>query len=542
MEEENKNEDLQDLMSKIEEAVAMSEKRQDDIDKKLKKLAQKKKIMEYEELKKEIEADESSKSEFDEMTVSGLIRAKKEVLKQKDALQKSLKENMTKAQEDYNKAYAETQLIKQHAERTLKNYEEKGNPETIERAKRAAQKAIGNAEKNLDDATKKFLGIQTEHKDKMSKLDEHEAKITSIADKLGVLNEINAVKIEEKKEQVAQAQEVEPEEKSTNQEEVNQEAVEPQKEVAPEESAEVVPVETEWSKDEEKQMPEEINEEVVENPEAVVAQNSEEIPIEEWFKAEEEHQVSEPTSETVIGNITIKNNQATVVGKVGKDDYKQKNPLYNETELEEFLEEFRNSKSHELYTEDSLKQIYNDSRVDRNILVGLLVNKMQLATYLSALGYENLLELSSDFNVIMPEIEYDLKDKRGTKIAERYEIYKSALETKRLFEEQGLEPIEIKTNFMDKGIFAVMGAFETLKQRLQKTKAIPEETTSAQERQGDEEIALEREESFQEKLADREGDEKRSEISKKANEKETLVEEKIAETAEELEFDDFDPF
>lgn len=447
MEEENENENLDSLIGGLKEAIKMSEQKQDNIDKKTKKMKQTKKIMEYEELKEEIDNAKKDKDEFDEMTINGLIRAKKEVLKQKDILQKKLKEDMMQASEEYKRAYAEAELIKQHAEKTLKNYEEKGNTETIEKAKKTAERVINNANKNLDDATKKTLAIQTEYKDKASKLDEYEISISEMADKLGALNEINAVKLEKEEKTVDEA-----------------------------DKSETTKTEQNWVKDETEPLPEEeppkegniYEEELGTNPKQAT-------PTARYAEGLETAQEEVPVPvDTRIESITITNKTVKTIDNEGniKTEKLGENVVY-ETK-EEFLKAYREESIAEYYDAETLWKVYTDGNADLEILAAVEDKDFrQVFAYLNALGYENKKGYEPDLKQHIPLIKYDLTDKKETNFRERLENYRKAMKTKELLEKAGLdEHVEVDTRFFDRIAFGAIDLWERVTNSKQQ-KALP---------------------------------------------------------------------
>lgn len=101
------------------------------------------------------------------------------------------------------------------------------------------------------------------------------------------------------------------------------------------------------------------------------------------------------------------------------------------------------------YDEETIGKILESPTVDKNILYALCDSKDQFSAYLQGVGYgDNAVDLEK----LVPEIEYNLKDRKNTTFKERYELYKQAKNTQETLEESANlgEKCKINVSFLDK--------------------------------------------------------------------------------------------
>lgn len=169
--EDSKNNmsELVKLIHKTEKAMEMTREKQQALDEMKEKLMNETRPMRVEEGKKEFEDKKHEKTEFDQMTVNSLRRAKTEILQLR---KESENEYKNKIVENYTK--------KKEIERKLASMERKGLPEEkITMARNSAQKALEKADNEMKD-------YQNKHFVKRAKLDEFENKVSEFALELGV--------------------------------------------------------------------------------------------------------------------------------------------------------------------------------------------------------------------------------------------------------------------------------------------------------------------------------------------------------------------
>ena len=188
--EENKFEEMQETMKKITEAMEMTHKKQEDIDKKTKKLKRETKIMGYEEGKEEIEELKQSKKEFDEMTVSALVNMKKDILTETKSLEE---ENVKKVLEFHERG----KQIEATKERMLARADTEEKKENVENG---ANKAL----QKLDLDQKEWQSTYDKRKTSIGKW---ESQITEYALELDALEKLDEVRLEDEKEKQSEKDE-----------------------------------------------------------------------------------------------------------------------------------------------------------------------------------------------------------------------------------------------------------------------------------------------------------------------------------------------
>ena len=168
--EENKlrEENLTELMTKIEEAMNMTRDKQADIDEKQKALREETRIIVVEEGKVEIEDLKKAKAEFDEMTFNAFVNASREI-----------KEIREESEKEYQDKLISTLERKKDIEEKLISMKKRDlTPEKLEMVEQTAKKALENASNEMEE-------FQNVHFERRKKLDDWEKQISSWALELG---------------------------------------------------------------------------------------------------------------------------------------------------------------------------------------------------------------------------------------------------------------------------------------------------------------------------------------------------------------------
>lgn len=426
---EELQEELADLMEKIDESMTMTRKQQKDLDKMEKAMMNEAKPMKLESKKAEFEIKGQYKTEFDEMTKNALINAQKNIYVLRDETEKA-----------YQDMLMETVRKQKRIQEKLASMKEKDlTPEKLELVEESARKALENANKDM-------FEFQKKHFEQRATLNNYEDSIKKYALELGVEKELNAVNpkqaIEEFKNANKEAEmpEETPRAEETSKIEVNPE---PEKESTTAGAKTVNPTMEGTT----------VGTETV-NP----TMGGTTVGIETANPTMGETTTSE---EKKIEEIVLENNAEEFSRNCTLEEFKKE--IFEDVDFVKAIFETEEATQEE--KDEVIKAMYEHPKMDRRLLYKLThdenANPKQLKAYLDMVSSNGELKRFSEKEVEelksqLPTVSYDLKRRNGVKFAERYDNYQDAIKTQELFEKMGLEDkVQVNVGWLDKALFGL---------------------------------------------------------------------------------------
>ena len=418
---EELQEELYDLMEKIDESMTMTRKQQKDLDKMEKAMMNESKPMKLESRKVEFTEKGQYKTEFDEMTKNALINAQKNIIVLREQTEKAYQDMLMKT---VRKQKAIEEKLESMRDRDL-------TPEKLELVENSARKA-------REAVNTEMFEFQKKHFEQRATLDNYEDSIKKYALELGVEKELN---------------EINPKQVIEEFNETKNKAEKPETEKAETEK-------TEQDKPEQDK-PEQ------DKPE----QNKPEQDKPEQDKPETEKPASGnpvpgaptpgKTGANEIEEIVLENNAEEFSRNCSLEEFKKE--IFEDVDFVKAIFETEEATPEE--KDEVIEAMYEHPKMDRRLLYKLThdknANPKQLKAYLDMVSSNGELKHFSDKEVEeirkqLPIVVYDLKKRNHVKFSERYDNYQDALKTQELFEKMGFEDkVEVNVGWFDKALFGL---------------------------------------------------------------------------------------
>lgn len=426
---EELQEELADLMEKIDESMTMTRKQQKDLDKMEKAMMNEAKPMKLESKKAEFEIKGQYKTEFDEMTKNALVNAQKNIYVLRDETEKA-----------YQDMLMETVRKQKRIQEKLASMKEKDlTPEKLELVEESARKALENANKDM-------FEFQKKHFEQRATLNNYEDSIKKYALELGVEKELNAVNPKQAIEEFKNAnKEVEMPEETPRAEETSKVEInpEPEKESTTAGTKTVNPTMEGTT----------VGTETVNPTMGGTTAGTETVnPTKGETTTSEEKKIEE---------IVLENNAEEFSRNCTLEEFKKE--IFEDVDFVKAIFETEEATQEE--KDEVIKAMYEHPKMDRRLLYKLThdenANPKQLKAYLDMVSSNGELKRFSEKEVEelksqLPTVSYDLKRRNGVKFAERYDNYQDAIKTQELFEKMGLEDkVQVNVGWLDKALFGL---------------------------------------------------------------------------------------
>lgn len=423
---EELQEELDDLMEKIDESMTMTRKQQKDLDKMEKARMNESKPMKLESRKAEFTEKGQYKTEFDEMTKNALINAQKNIIVLREQTEKAYQDMLMKT---VRKQKAIEEKLESMRDRDL-------TPEKLELVENSARKA-------REAVNTEMFEFQKKHFEQRATLDNYEDSIKKYALELGVekeLNEINPKQvIEEFNEAKSKAEKAEPE--KPEQDKPEQDKPEQDK-----------PEQNKPEQDKPEQDKPEQDKPEQDKPETEKPASGNPVPG---------APTPGKTGANGIEEIVLENNAEEFSRNCSLEEFKKE--IFEDVDFVKAIFETEEATPEE--KDEVIEAMYEHPKMDRRLLYKLThdknANPKQLKAYLDMVSSNGELKHFSDKEVEeirkqLPIVVYDLKKRNHVKFSERYDNYQDALKTQELFEKMGFEDkVEVNVGWFDKALFGL---------------------------------------------------------------------------------------
>ena len=423
---EELQEELDDLMEKIDESMTMTRKQQKDLDKMEKAKMNESKPMKLESRKVEFTEKGQYKTEFDEMTKNALINAQKNIIVLREQTEKAYQDMLMKT---VRKQKAIEEKLESMRDRDL-------TPEKLELVENSARKA-------REAVNTEMFEFQKKHFEQRATLDNYEDSIKKYALELGVekeLNEINPKQvIEEFNETKNKAEKPETEKAETEKTEQDKPEQDKPEQDKPEQDK---PEQNKPEQDKPEQ----------DKPETEKPASGNPVPG---------APTPGKTGANEIEEIVLENNAEEFSRNCSLEEFKKE--IFEDVDFVKAIFETEEATPEE--KDEVIEAMYEHPKMDRRLLYKLThdknANPKQLKAYLDMVSSNGELKHFSDKEVEeirkqLPIVVYDLKRRNHVKFSERYDNYQDALKTQELFEKMGFEDkVEVNVGWFDKALFGL---------------------------------------------------------------------------------------
>ena len=423
---EELQEELDDLMGKIDESMTMTRKQQKDLDKMEKAMMNEAKPMKLESKKAEFTEKGQYKTEFDEMTKNALINAQKNIIVLREQTEKAYQDMLMKT---VRKQKAIEEKLESMRDRDL-------TPEKLELVENSARKA-------REAVNTEMFEFQKKHFEQRATLDNYEDSIKKYALELGVekeLNEINPKQvIEEFNETKNKAEKPETEKAETAKTEQDKPEQDKPEQDKPEQDK---PEQDKPEQDKPEQ----------DKPETEKPASGNPVPG---------APTPGKTGANGIEEIVLENNAEEFSRNCSLEEFKKE--IFEDVDFVKAIFETEEATPEE--KDEVIEAMYEHPKMDRRLLYKLThdknANPKQLKAYLDMVSSNGELKRFSDKEVEeirkqLPIVVYDLKKRNHVKFSERYDNYQDALKTQELFEKMGFEDkVEVNVGWFDKALFGL---------------------------------------------------------------------------------------
>lgn len=408
---EELQENLDDLMGKIDEAMMQSRQQQKDLDEMEEAMMEESKPMKLEVRKKEFAEKGQYKTEFDEMTKNALVNAQKNIIVLREQTEKAYQDMLVETVRKQNSIQEKAKI---YAKKDLTPEKRKMVEETIQKLK--------------EDTNTKMFEFQKKHFEQRATLDKYQSSINKYASELGAEKELGEIKPE----QVI---------KEFNEAKNKAEKAEPEK-----------PEQDKPEQDKPEQNKPEQDKPEQDKPETEKPASGNPVP-------------GAPTpgnsGANGIEEIVLENNAEEFSRNCSLEEFKKE--IFEDVDFVKAIFETEEATPEE--KDEVIEAMYEHPKMDRRLLYKLThdknANPKQLKAYLDMVSSNGELKHFSDKEVEeirkqLPIVVYDLKKRNHVKFSERYDNYQDALKTQELFEKMGFEDkVEVNVGWFDKALFGL---------------------------------------------------------------------------------------